>query len=74
MRYEELKTSPRPVLEELFCFLLDVPSIENTNVQRRIQEVTQTGFSDKQAYKLKSTSSSLCRQRHMYTDAQIEYI
>ena len=74
MRYEDLKANPRPSLEELFCFLLDVPSIENTNVQRRIQEVTKTGFSDKQAYKLKSTSTSLCRQRHMYTEAQLEYM
>ena len=36
MRYEDLKANPKPALEELFCFLLDVPSIENTNVQRRI--------------------------------------
>ena len=27
LRYEDLKLNPRPVLEGLFCFLLDVPSI-----------------------------------------------
>ena len=47
MRYEDLKMNPRPCLEELFCFLLDVPSIENTNVQRRIHEVTAADFSKK---------------------------
>ena len=47
MRYEDLKMNPRPALEELFCFLLDVASIENTNVQRRIHEVTQADFSKK---------------------------
>ena len=40
MRYEDLKLAPVTVLEELFCFLLDVPSIEGTVVERRIQEVT----------------------------------
>ena len=32
MRYEDLKMNPKPVLEELFCFLLDVDSIEGTVV------------------------------------------
>ena len=72
MRYEDLKLNPRAVLEQMFCFILDVQSIEGTVVQRRIAEVTQTGFANSAAYKLKSTSSSICRQRHMYTDAQIE--
>ena len=32
LRYEDLKIDPKPVLEELFCFLLDVASIEGTIV------------------------------------------
>ena len=36
MRYEDLRMNPRPVLEELFCFLLDVPTIKGTVVERRI--------------------------------------
>ena len=32
IRYEDLKLNPVPVLTELFCFLLDVPSIEGTIV------------------------------------------
>ena len=74
MRYEDLKMNPRPCLEELLCFLLDVPSIENTNVQRRIHEVTAADFSKKQVYTLKSNSTNLSRQKHMYTPAQIELI
>ena len=44
MRYEDLKMNPKPVLEELFCFLLDVDSIEGTVVQKRIEVVTSAGF------------------------------
>ena len=61
MRYEDLKLNPAPVLTDLFCFLLDVPSIENTNVQRRIHEVTAADFNKKQVYTLKSTSTNLSR-------------
>lgn len=41
-------------------------------VERRIEEVTQSGFEGKTAYKLKSSSSSLSRSNHMYTMAQID--
>ena len=44
MRYEDLKLNPVPALTDLFCFLLDVPSIEGTIVERRINEVTEGGF------------------------------
>jgi len=30
MRYEDLKTNPEPVLMDLFCFLLNVESLEGT--------------------------------------------
>lgn len=30
MRYEDLKINPEPVLTDLFCFLLDVKSLEGT--------------------------------------------
>ena len=40
LRYEDLKIDPKPVLEELFCFLLDVESLDGTNVQMRIAEIT----------------------------------
>jgi len=69
MRYEDLKLNPEPVLTELFCFLLNVTSLEGTVVEKRIQEVTQAGFSAQTAYKLKTTSNSLSRNRHMYSEA-----
>ena len=74
MRYEDLKVDPKPVLSDLFCFLLDVPSIEGTIVERRITEVTEAGFSNVTAYRLKSTASSLSRNNHMYTAAQMDYM
>ena len=36
MRYEDLRMNPKPVLEGLFRFLLDVESIKGTVVERRI--------------------------------------
>ena len=33
VRYEDLCINPLPVLLELFCFLLEVPSIEGTVVE-----------------------------------------
>ena len=71
IRYEDLKDNPVPVLTDLFKFLLDVESLDGTVCQRRIREVTQSGHTDKNAYKLKSTSASLCRNRNMYTEEQI---
>ena len=71
VRYEDLKLNPQPVLELLFCFLLDVGTLKGTLIEKRIQEVTATGFSSKNAYKLKNTSNNLCRSSHMYTEAQI---
>ena len=74
MRYEDLKLNPKPVLSDLFCFMLDVPSIAGTVVERRISEVTKAGFSNMTAYRLKSTASSLNRNVHMYTTAQMDYM
>lgn len=71
IRYEDLKQDPVPVLKELFCFLLNVPSIEGTVVEKRIIQVSQSGFQTKAAYALKSTSGSLSRSNHMYSAEQI---
>ena len=72
MRYEDLKINPKPVLDGLFCFLLDVPSIKGTAVETRINELTKSGFEGKTAYKLKNTSLNLSRSNHMYTQAQLD--
>jgi len=36
VRYEDLVKNPRPELEGIFKFLLDLDSLEGTNAQRRI--------------------------------------
>ena len=71
LRYEDLKLKPEPVLIELFRFLLDADSLQGTLCERRIKEVAALGFSTKTAYALKSTSNSLCRNRHMYNEQQM---
>ena len=61
MRFEDLRCNPVPSLTGLFKFLLNVESLEGTVCEKRIQEVTASGHSDKTAYRLKSNTSSLCR-------------
>ena len=39
LRYEDLVLDPEPHLIELFQFLLEVPSIEGTLVEKRIKDV-----------------------------------
>ena len=43
IRYEDLRTKPQEVLEELFCFILGVKSVEGLNIQRRITEIVGQG-------------------------------
>ena len=74
LRYEDLKADPEPVLIDMFCFLLDVDSLEGTMCLRKIKEIAASGFSNKTAYVLKSTSTSLCRNRHMYSAQQHDMI
>ena len=68
VRFEDMRTEPAKVLKDMFCFLYEVKSIEGTILEKRIDEKCAGGSGPKSAYKLKSTSSSLCRNAHMYTD------
>ena len=43
LRYEDLVLNPEKELTNLFCFLLDVTSIEGTIIQKRIRTVIQAG-------------------------------
>ena len=72
VRYEDLKLRMAAVMTEVLCFMLDVPSIEGTIVEKRIEKVSGAGFTAKEVYKLKSTSTSLSRNDHMYTTEQLE--
>ena len=74
VRYEDLKLRMGDVMKEVFCFLLGVPSIEGTVVEKRIELTASSGFKGKEVYKLKSTSMNLSRNEHMYTPEQLERI
>ena len=52
---------------ELFCFLLDVPSIEGTVVEKRIKDVSKKGFTSKKVYALKNKTVNLSKNNHMYS-------
>ena len=54
IRYEDLVLNPRPVLMELFAYMLDVPSIEGTVVEQRINDYCEKGAAAASVYKLKS--------------------
>lgn len=73
-RYEDLRLDAAPVLNELFSFLLDVQSIEGTVVEKRIQDVAGSGHATKAVYTLKSTSTNLSRNAHMYSEEQMEFL
>ena len=72
IRYEDMVLNPEPVLIELFCFMLDVPSIEGTVVEKRIKDYCAKGSSSASVYKLKADpKNNLSRNAHMFTEEQI---
>ena len=70
VRFEDLRLNPTPALTDLFCFLLDVPSIEGTVAEQRIKLAVEQGSEKKTVYKLKSTSNNLNRNIGMYSEEQ----
>lgn len=79
IRYEDLILDPKPVLMELFCFLLEVPSIAGTVVEKRIEDYCSKGSQAASVYKLKdgvasTTNRNLSRNVAMYTPEQIEML
>ena len=38
LRYEDLILNPEPALTELFCYLLEVPTITGTVIEKRIRD------------------------------------
>jgi hypothetical protein len=57
IRYEDLRMEPERVLSELFCFILDLKSIEGLNIQRRIQNIISLGHSATVTYSQKVQSA-----------------
>ena len=74
MRFEDLRTDPVSTLLDCFRFILDQPSLQGTVVEKRIKERCSLENQPKSSYKLKSTSSSLCRNQAMYSPEQIELL
>ena len=74
VRYEDLILNPAETVSKLFCFLLDLPSIEGTVLEQRINSVCQQGHKGAEVYKLKEGTGKLNRHAHLYSDAQIEEI
>ena len=71
VRYEDLRIDPARSLTDLFCFLLDVSSIDDTVVESRIRTVVKQDSKKGQVYTLKTDSKSLSRNNDMYSDNQM---
>ena len=74
VRYEDLREKPAEVLREVFQFLLDVPSLDGTIVESRIEDTCSQGTKNVSLYKLKSESQNLSRQAHMYSEDNIKLL
>ena len=68
MRYEDLVLDPEKVLSDLFCFLLEVKSIEGTVVEERIKTVVKAGHSKSMVYGLKQKEIRFNKSRDMIDD------
>lgn len=66
-RYEDLLINPKPELEGLFAFLLDVEDIKGTVVEKRIHDSCSKGTESKSVYTLKTTSKNPCKNLDKYT-------
>ena len=77
VRFEDLITDPAPVVKEMFRFLLDVPSIEGTVLEKRINEKCAPKNAPKALYKLKQGSqqgtqgTEFNKNSHMYSVKRI---
>ena len=74
-------TNPKKTLEEIFCFLLEVETIEGLNIQRRIDEVCDLGHSATVTYnqkvevsKEKTNQILFNRSIKSYTPEQKEFV
>ena len=72
LRFEDLIMNPEPILNELFCFLLDVDTIKGTVIEKRIFEISDQGFTAKSVYALKNTSKDLNKNADMYNKKLLE--
>ena len=69
IRYEDLCIRGVETLSELFSFMLNVPDIQGTIIEKRIDDLVNKGKSKSSVYKLKSGQdySKLLRNESAYT-------
>ena len=73
IRYEDLILNPVPVLTDCFRFLLDVHSIKNTVIEKRIKGVAALEIESKTIYQLKD-SAFMNKNPDMYSDELLDEI
>ena len=76
MTYEQLIIDPVNTLKQLYCFLLDVKSVDGTVVEVLIKNASSKGNDDpaKMAYKLKADTGKLCAKANLYTEEQLSFM
>lgn len=76
IRYEDLYMNPQKTLEEVFCFLLDLSSIEGLNIQQRITEVVSMGHSASVIYaqKVKDRATTFNRNIGEFSPEQRAFV
>ena len=70
VRYEDLVSRPKETLSELFCFLLEVESVEGTVIEKRIEDLGTQGNAKNTVYNVKENSQKFNKSVHRYTEAQ----
>ena len=73
IRYEDLILNPVPVLTDCFRFLLNVHSIKNTVIEKRIKGVAALEIESKTIYQLKD-SAFMNKNPDMYSDELLDEI
>ena len=74
VRFEDLVDDPKPQLELIMRYLLQMETLEGTNAQRRVDQVIAQGQSATKVYNLKDTTRTFNANRKFYTDEQVSYI
>jgi len=68
VRYEDLVNNPKPELENIYKFLLEVDDLTGTNAQRRIDEIIAMGDKASQVYAKKATTGKFNTHRERYSN------
>lgn len=74
VRFEDLISEPKPILEDLMKLLLNLDNLEGTNAQRRVDEVIGMGPDATKVYKLKANTKVPNKNVTLYSADQQAYI